>query len=71
MGAALLKQGQTKTEEELIAMIKEVDLNNNGTIEFDEFLAMMAPTIKQKEDIKKLDCCLSCSWNCLKCFTPN
>lgn len=38
--------GQTPTEEELHDMIKEVDADGNGTIEFGEFLNLMARKMK-------------------------
>lgn len=37
---------QTPTEEELNNMIKEVDADGNGTIEFGEFLNLMAKKMK-------------------------
>ena len=33
--------GQNPTEEEIEDMINEVDLDGNGTIEFDEFMTLM------------------------------
>lgn len=38
--------GQNPTEEELHGMIKEVDVNGNGSIEFGEFLYLMAKKMK-------------------------
>lgn len=37
---------QNPTEEELQDMISEVDADGNGTIEFDEFLSLMAKKVK-------------------------
>lgn len=37
---------QNPTEEELQDMISEVDADGNGTIEFDEFLNLMAKKMK-------------------------
>ena len=42
--------------QELENMIKEVDIDGNGEIDFDEFLAMMAKKLKEtdlEEDIRK------------------
>ena len=47
---------QNPTETELRDMINEVDEDGNGTIEFDEFLVMMAKKVKDNEtsdDIKE------------------
>ena len=48
--------GQHPTESELQDMINEVDEDGNGTIEFNEFLVMMAKKVKENEssdDIKE------------------
>ena len=37
---------QNPTEEELQDMISEVDADGNGTIEFDEFLSLIAKKVK-------------------------
>ena len=42
--------------QELENMIKEVDIDGNGEIDFDEFLAMMAKKLKEtdlEEDIRE------------------
>ncbi|TVY59600.1 Calmodulin [Lachnellula suecica] len=38
---AMAKSGQKSSEEEIAQMIKEVDIDGDGTINFDEFIAMM------------------------------
>ncbi|KUJ23652.1 CaM, calmodulin [Mollisia scopiformis] len=53
-GRVMKKSGQNPTDEELAQIIKEVDLDGDGTINFDEFIAMMtgrtrAPPQKEEE----------------------
>ncbi|XP_010935758.1 calmodulin [Elaeis guineensis] len=48
--------GQNPTEDELHEMIKEIDADGNGTIEFGEFLSLMARKMKEtdaEEEIKE------------------
>ncbi|KAF3663584.1 Calmodulin-3 [Capsicum annuum] len=45
---------QNPTEEELQEMINEVDGNGNGTIEFTEFLNLMAKKIKETDGEEEL-----------------
>ncbi|KAF9606522.1 hypothetical protein IFM89_025895 [Coptis chinensis] len=45
---------QNPTQEELQQMIGEVDLNRNGTIEFGEFLNLMAEKIKEVDADEEL-----------------
>lgn len=42
LGTVMRSLGQNPTEEELQDMINEVDADGNGTIDFEEFLTMMA-----------------------------
>jgi len=42
LGTVMRSLGQNPTEQELKDMIEEVDTDNNGTIDFPEFLSMMA-----------------------------
>ena len=51
-----LSVGQKPTPQELENMIREVDIDGNGEIDFDEFLAMMAKKLKEtdlEEDIRE------------------
>ncbi|KAK7344066.1 hypothetical protein VNO77_13308 [Canavalia gladiata] len=45
---------QNPTEEELQDMISEVDADGNGTIEFDEFLSLMAKKVKDTDAEEEL-----------------
>ena len=49
LGDVFESLGKSMTEAELQIMIDEVDSNRNGTVEFDEFLSMMARKM-QKTD---------------------
>ncbi|KAK1266654.1 Calmodulin-1/11/16 [Acorus gramineus] len=46
--------GQNPTEEELQDMIREVDIDGNGTIEFGEFLNLMARKVKETDAEEEL-----------------
>ena len=53
--------GQNPTEAELQDMINEVDADGNGTIDFPEFLTMMARKMKDadsEEEIREAFVCL-------------
>ena len=53
LGTVMRSLGQDPTEAELQDMINEVDANGNGTIDFPEFLTMMARyTRKMKENLE-------------------
>ncbi|CAG8760325.1 13486_t:CDS:2 [Cetraspora pellucida] len=56
LGDVMKSLGHNPTETELRDMINEVDLDNNGTIDFNEFLNMMARKVKDsdiEEEIKE------------------
>merc|ERR1711894_184586 len=56
LGMVMNSLGQKPTPQELENMIKEVDIDGNGEIDFDEFLAMMAKKLKEtdlEEDIRE------------------
>lgn len=41
LGVVLRSMGQTPTEQELIEMIREMDEDDSGTVDFEEFVALM------------------------------
>ena len=48
--------GQNPNEDELLALVMEVDINGDGTIDFQEFLGMMkqkANEADQESDLKE------------------
>ena len=56
LGTVMRSLGQNPTEHELQDMINEVDADGNGTIDFPEFLTMMARKMKDtdsEEEIKE------------------
>ncbi|KAH3713721.1 calmodulin-A-like [Dreissena polymorpha] len=56
LGTVMRSLGQNPTETELQAMINEVDADGNGTIDFPEFLTMMAKKMKDcdsEEEIRE------------------
>jgi calmodulin len=56
LGIVMRSLGQNPTEAEVQDMIDEVDANGNGTIEFPEFLTMMARKMRDtdgEEQIKE------------------
>jgi len=58
LGTVMRALGQSPTESELNDMINEVDSDQSGSIEFDEFIALMEKkkwvTMTQKKKLKKL-----------------
>ncbi|CAL9077108.1 calmodulin-like [Musa acuminata AAA Group] len=56
LGTVIKSLGQDPSEEELQEMIREVDSDGNGTIEFGEFLNLMARKVKEtniEEELKE------------------
>lgn len=49
LGTVMRSLGQTPTEDDLRQMINEVDADGSGTIDFAEFLTLMARKIKTKD----------------------
>ncbi|KAK3809400.1 MAG: putative calmodulin [Benniella sp.] len=49
LGAVMRSLGQNPTESELQDMVNEVDADGNGTIDFPEFLTMMARKMKDTD----------------------
>ncbi|XP_075260614.1 calmodulin-like [Convolutriloba macropyga] len=49
LGVVLRSLGQNPTEQELTEMINEVDEDGNGTLEFKEFLTMMAVRMSSQD----------------------
>ncbi|KAG8806496.1 hypothetical protein FRC18_006063 [Serendipita sp. 400] len=49
LGVVMRSLGQNPTDAELRDMINEVDVDGNGTIDFGEFLTMMARKIKESD----------------------
>uniref|UniRef100_A0A7N0TUG2 EF-hand domain-containing protein n=1 Tax=Kalanchoe fedtschenkoi TaxID=63787 RepID=A0A7N0TUG2_KALFE len=54
LGAVIRSLDQNPTEEELQDMITEIDMDGNGTIEFSEFLSLMAMKIKETDAEEEL-----------------
>lgn len=54
LGTIMRSLGQNPTENELQDMINEVDVDGNGTIDFDEFLNMMAKKMKETDSEEEL-----------------
>ncbi|XP_078182254.1 calmodulin-6-like [Carex rostrata] len=54
LGTVMRNLGQNPTEAELQEMINEVDADNSGTIDFKEFLGLMAHKLRDKESEQEL-----------------
>jgi Ca2+-binding EF-hand superfamily protein len=63
LGTVMRSLGQNPTEAELQDMINEVDADGNGTIDFPEFLNLMAR--KMKVHIYLLLCCFFLFFGCV------
>ena len=54
LGTVMRGLGQNPTEEELKQIIREVDLDGNGTIDFKEFLCLMVKKMKDTDTEEEL-----------------
>ena len=54
LGTVMRSLGQNPTEAELQVMINEVDADTDGTIDFLEFLTMMARNMKDDDDAEAM-----------------
>merc|ERR1712187_1078401 len=54
LGTVMRSLGQNPTEAELADMVNEVDADGNGTIDFSEFLTMMARKMKDSDTEEEL-----------------
>ena len=54
LGTVMRSLGQNPTEAELQDMINEVDADGNGTIDFPEFLTMMAKKMKNNDSEEEI-----------------
>lgn len=54
LGTVMKNLGQNPSESELIRMIKEIDTDGNGTIDFKEFLGLMVQRMKDTDSEEEL-----------------
>ena len=54
LGTVMRNLGQNPSEEELKQMIREVDLDGNGTIDFKEFMCLMVKRMKDNDSDEEL-----------------
>ena len=54
LGTVMRSLGQNPNEEELDNMIKEIDEDGNGTVDFEEFLIMMSKKMKEADSDEEL-----------------
>ncbi|XP_064623165.1 calmodulin-A-like [Lineus longissimus] len=54
LGTVMRSLGQNPSESELQEMVNEVDTDGNGTIDFEEFLAMMAKKMRDADSEEEI-----------------
>ena len=54
LGTVMRTLGQNPTETEIEAMIREVDIDGNGEIDFDEFCRLMVKQMEQHQPAEEL-----------------
>lgn len=54
LGTVMRSLGQNPSEEELTSMIEEVDKDGSGTIDFKEFISLMAQKMKETDTEEEL-----------------
>lgn len=54
LGTVFRQLGERPSDKELKEMVDEVDEDKNGTIEFEEFLSMMANRVSNNDKIQKV-----------------
>ena len=54
LGTVMRTLGQNPTDAEIEQMIKEVDIDNNGEIDFEEFCGLMVKKMKESEPEEEL-----------------
>jgi calmodulin len=54
LGTVMRSLGQNPTESELQDMINEIDVDGNGTIDFEEFINMMAKKMRESDSEEEL-----------------
>lgn len=53
LGSIMRSLGQNATDDELADMISEVDIDQSGTIDFDEFLKLMSASVKPADSAEE------------------
>ena len=61
--AVMRNLGQNPTEEDITDMIKEVDIDGSGSIDFEEFLYMMAKKMRDTDSEEELKSAFRVSWS--------